>query len=139
MSWRDDLYKEMLAKKGEPVNAPKEPKYKNQRVSTPGFSFASKFESAVYDMLYLLKLAGEIKTIQCQDVVYLTLARVIYKPDFKCTRPDGSVFWVEAKGFETAEWRIKRRLWMHYGPGDLHIYMGKHAKPILKEIIQSNS
>jgi len=31
-------------------------------------------------------------------------------------------FWVEFKGFETASWRIKRKLWLHYGPGPLEIY-----------------
>lgn len=139
MSWRDDLYKEMMAKKGAADAEPKKHKYGAKKTSSPGFSFASKLEASVYDLLYLLYKAGEIRSIQCQDVVYLTLAKVIYKPDFKCTRPNGDCFWVEAKGFETPEWRIKRRLWTHYGPGELHVYMGSHSHPTLKEIIKPKS
>lgn len=104
-----------------------------------GYSFGSKLEAAVYNILYLLQKAGEIKEIQVQDSVYLTDAEILYKPDFRVTCPDGFVYWVEAKGFETPEWRIKRRLWMKYGPGELQIWMGSASKPYLKEKIFSTA
>jgi hypothetical protein len=110
-------------------------KYGNIKISRAGMSFASKLEAAVYNILCLRMKADEISSIQCQDTVYLTDARIIYKPDFKCTRPDGTVFWAEAKGFKTAEWVIKKRLWAHYGPGLLEIWEGSHAYPKLTETI----
>jgi hypothetical protein len=106
--------------------------WNNKKVSHVGFSFASKLEAAVYD---ILKSDALIKEIQPQDIVYLTDARILYKPDFKCLGQLANVFWVEAKGYETPEWRIKRRLWMHYGPGPLYIYMGSHTRPTLKEVL----
>jgi len=104
-------------------------KYRNNKVELDGRSFASKLEASVY---CLIKPA----VVQCQDHVYLTDARILYIPDFKCTTFDGTFYWVEAKGLETTDYRIKRRLWQHYGPGDLHIYKGSAARPFLHEIIK---
>ena len=81
-------------------------------------------------MFDLLSADPNIEVLQCQAQVKLTLAEIIYKPDFKCCdKRTGEVFYVEAKGFETPEWRIKRRLWMYYGPGRLEIYKGSHTRP----------
>lgn len=112
-------------------------KYGANKVTHAGYSFASKLESAVFNLLHLQKLAGEIKEIQVQDSVYLTLARILFKPDFKVTKPDGSVYWVEAKGFESPVYMIKRRLWMFYGEGELHVYKGNYKGPYLDEIIKT--
>lgn len=110
-------------------------KYDAKKSERAGYSFSSKLEAAVFDFLQIEKIAGEIKEIQVQAQVHLTKAKILYKPDFKCTREDNSYFYVEAKGFETPEWRIKRRLWEYYGDGELRIYMGNHSRPFLKEII----
>src|SRR5690242_4921501 len=100
-------------------------KYSNTKISHAGFSFSSKHEAAVYDILYLRMKAGEFESIQPQDSVYLTDAKILYKPDFKCIRPNGlEPLWVEAKGFKTDVWAIKRRLWKEYGPGELEIWEG---------------
>lgn len=114
----------------------KKNKYSSTKIEHSGRSFASKLEAAVYDILYLRMKAGEFSEIQQQDTVYLTDAKIAYKPDYKCIKSDGIAFWVEPKGFETPEWRIKRRLWMHYGPGDLEVWMGSYTKPFLKEILK---
>ena len=111
-------------------------KYNAEKVTHSGYSFASKLESSLYGILLLMQKAGEIKEIQVQDTVYLTDARIMYKPDFKCTRHDDTVFWAESKGYETTDWRIKRRLWMHYGPGELQIWNGSHTNPKLHEVIK---
>jgi hypothetical protein len=110
-------------------------KYRAKRTELDGRSFASKLEASVYQVLKLLIRAGEITEIKCQVQVELTRARVIYKPDFQCTRPDGSIYFVESKGHETSDWRIKRKLWQYYGPGELQIWKGNASKPFMYEVI----
>lgn len=111
-------------------------KYSAKKTIVGGISFASKLEAAVDKILQLQEMAGEIKIEQRQPTIYLTNARIIYKPDTMITNlSTGLVQYVEAKGFETPEWRIKRRLWMYYGPADLIVYMGSHARPFIKEVI----
>jgi hypothetical protein len=112
-------------------------KFGSTRVrSDDGYTFASKLEASVYKILKMRKLSGEIEVTQNQSNIHLTDAKILYIPDFKCLyKKSNETFWVEAKGFETAEWRIKRRLWKAYGPGKLEIWMGSHLKPFLKEIL----
>lgn len=110
-------------------------KYGARKVERHGYSFSSQLEAAVHDLLTLRLKAGEIDTIELQSTVSLTLAGIKYIADFVCTTPSGERFWVEAKGVETAVWRIKRRLWKYYGPGPLEIWMGSHVKPRLIETI----
>ena len=111
-------------------------KYSAKRVSHAGYSFASKLEAAVFDILKLRECAGEIKDIQCQAHVKLTQAKIVYIPDFKFTDvKSGEECYAEAKGLETSDYRIKRRLWMYYGPATLEIWKGNHARPFLHETI----
>lgn len=111
-------------------------KYKNKKVHHAGYSFASQFECAVFNLLLLREKAGEIRDIQCQDHIYLTEARICYIPDFKFVDLQTNNFaWAEAKGFETDVWKIKKRLWEHYGPGRLEIYKGNAKKVFLKETV----
>lgn len=111
-------------------------KYGRKKVDHAGYRFDSKLEAALFDYLKLRELAGEIKDIQAQDTVYLTAARIMYKPDFKYLDIATGVYeWAEAKGFETTDYRIKRRLWMHYGPGKLQVFHGGHTRLSLKEIL----
>lgn len=119
-------------------------KYGNVPVSTAGMSFASKLEAAVYQILYFRMRAGEIKEIQLQDHLLICgplghecdhKCRIQYVADFKCTKPDGSTFHVESKGFKTEGWMIKKRLYRHYGPDPLEIFEGDHRRPRLTETI----
>jgi hypothetical protein len=112
-----------------------EAKMGNEATSLDGYSFGSKLEAAVYQMLKLRKLGGEIAEIQVQDHIYLTDARIGYIPDFKCTAPDGSVFWVEAKGYANDRWPMKKKLWKFYGPGPLEIWKGHYRNPKLDETV----
>jgi predicted nuclease of restriction endonuclease-like RecB superfamily len=98
-------------------------KYKNKRTELAGYSFASKGESGLFLFLKAMEQGGEISELRTQETVYLSRARIIYKPDFSFLK-DGIKEYAEYKGFETPEWRIKRRLWMSYGPGTLYIYKG---------------
>lgn len=110
-------------------------KYGARKDHRAGHSFGSKLEASVFDVLDLRMKAGEIISIQVQDSVYLTDADILYKPDFKVTLSDGSYVWVEAKGFKTPVWAIKKRLWKVYGPGVLEVWEGSHLKPKLTEVI----
>lgn len=112
-------------------------KYGNVKVEHAGRSFASKGESRLYDELVSMERAGVIKDIKQQDSVYLTDARILYKPDYRyLNTTTNALEWAEYKGFETPEWRIKRRLWRYYGPGPLHVYIaGRGGAVELKESI----
>ena len=101
-----------------------------------GHSHASKLESAVCGIISLRQKAGELELLQSQDHVYLTKARILYIPDFKCLdKVTGETFYIESKGYEDQKWPIKKRLWKHYGPGRLEIWTGNYRNPKLDEII----
>ena len=102
-------------------------KFRNVKTSYDGYRFDSIFERDIY---IVLKSDPDIEVSELQPKVYLTDAKILLKPDFKCrTKSTGQVYYAEAKGFETASWRIKRRLWQFYGPTDLIVYkaMGRRT------------
>lgn len=112
-------------------------KYAAQKVEYDHHSFASKFEAALYQWIKLRELNGEVTDVKCQETVYLTEARIIYKPDFSyIDSQTKKKIYAEAKGFETPEWRIKRRLWEYYGPGILEIYKGSYTSFQLHETLK---
>lgn len=111
-------------------------KYGSKKTELDGRSFGSKLEASVYALLRERERAKEIEILQCQDHVYLTDARILYVADFKCRWVRSQeIFWVEAKGYETSDWRLKLRLWRHYGPGSLEIFKGSHLRPQLTETV----
>lgn len=101
-----------------------------------GHHHRSKLEASVCALLHLRLKAGEIGQIKIEDHLYLTNAKIGYVVDFRCTRPDGRIFWVEAKGHPNDTWPIKKKLWKIYGPGLLEIWKGTYLKPVLEEIIE---
>lgn len=105
-------------------------------VCAKGHSHRSKLESSVCQILQLRERAGEIKILQVEDHVYLTLAKISYVVDWRCEYVKSKeIFWVEAKGYGNDRWPMKKKLWKHYGPGALEIWMGSHEKPYLAETI----
>lgn len=119
------------------VNAmrfPKQGKYNNQKVERDNRTFASKGEAGLYDFLRLREQNGEITDLECQVQVHLTAAKILYKPDYRF-KVNGVFTWAEFKGFETNSWRIKRRLWIHYGPGILEIYKGQFPRISIHEVL----
>jgi hypothetical protein len=111
-------------------------KYGNKKVNYDGYSFGSKLEASIYAIIKQQEELKKWKLWNVQDHVNLTKANILYIADFKCFDLETKKhFWVEAKGFETSDWRIKRRLWSWYGPGDLLIYKGSHARPFLHETL----
>ena len=109
-------------------------KYGRKSLEHAGYTFASKLEAAVFDILKLRERAGEISDIKTQEAVYLTLARIMFKPDFSYLENSIRTY-AEAKGMETPVYAIKRRLWAKYGPSPLHVYKGTYKNPQLFESI----
>jgi hypothetical protein len=111
-------------------------KYGATRVKHRGYSFASKLEAAVFDILKLREKAGEIYDIKVQQRVYLLKdPDIYYISDFSFIHDD-VLKYAEAKGMETPEWKIKKKLWQHFGPSDLEIWMGSYSRPKLIEIVK---
>jgi|ERR1700733_4432208 len=113
-------------------------KYGAKRVESDGRSFASKLERDTYGILNLMQINGAIRDLKCQVQVLLSAAKIIYKPDFQffdCEKSQDT--WAESKGFETPEWKIKKRLWQAYGPGPLWIFKSARNGPQMTEIVQS--
>ena len=115
-------------------------KYNSKRVEYDHQSFSSKLEASLYQWFKLKEQNGEITDIKCQETIYLTLAKIIYKPDFSYfdLKSDRKIF-AEAKGFETSDWRIKRRLWLFYGPAPLEIYKGSYNNFTLHETLNPST
>ena len=117
------------------LEAKKRRKHKYNAKKTNGW--ASGLESSVYETLRLWEKGGEIEYRGAQGTVYLTAAQISYRPDFTIYHKEWkSICYVEAKGVETARWRIIKKLWEHYGPGPLMVFKGSHKNPTLVEVIK---
>lgn len=114
----------------------KKKSWKNKFNAVRTNGFASKLESAVYELLLLRQKAGEIKNIKKQHSVDLGLG-VRWKVDFSFELVEtGERIWCEAKGIEGEGYRLKRTMWKNgAGPGPLEIWKGSHARPRLIETI----
>lgn len=109
-------------------------KYGARRTIIDGKAFPSKLEAAVYSILSLMQKAGEISDLSCQHTVRISEAQIPWKVDFSFTR-DGKTVYCEAKGIETSDYLIKKKLWKYYGPGKLEIYKGRYTNPKIAEVI----
>ncbi len=94
-------------------------KYNNKKVIIDGIKFDSKQEGNYYDYLKQLKRAGIVERFELQPKFTLQegfrkrgkLFRAIdYKADFHVWLADGTDFVVDVKGFETPDFKIKRKL-----------------------------
>ena len=93
-------------------------KYGAQRTETLGRTFDSKFEASVAEELELRKKGKDIKDYDCQFRVEIPIHRpdgelafkVSHKVDFRVHENDGSYTLIEAKGFETPDFRWRKRL-----------------------------
>lgn len=99
-------------------------KYGAKRTEFNGYHYDSKFEASVAEELELRKKAGDIKDYDRQFKVEMWAHRadgtrgfkVSHKVDFRIHHNDGSYELLEAKGIETADYRMRRRfleeLWL---------------------------
>ena len=120
-------------------------KYNRKRVQdNDGYWYDSIAErDYAVDVLLPLQQSGHISDLTRQEMIKLSAANIGYKPDFSYTE-NGRRVYVDVKGFETPEFRLKARLWRAYGPGPLRIVKraGKNSgfktvKEIMPECLES--
>ena len=85
--------------------------------------YHSRLEARVAARLDLLQKARANPAVkierQVPAVFYVNGVKVAtWKVDFRVTYKDGTVEWVEAKGFETGEYRIKKKLFEALYPAE---------------------
>lgn len=84
-------------------------KFNAKPVNDDGFHFASKAEHRYYSELQLLQKAGEVIFFLRQVPFHLP-GGVKYVTDFQIFYADGTISFVDVKGFETSEFKMKRKL-----------------------------
>ena len=105
-------------------------KYGNRKTTIDGITFDSKREAARYRQLKALEQAGEICNLELQPrfVLLDTFTdshgkrhqAITYVADFQYTEA-GRVVVEDAKGVETAVFKIKRKLFLSRYPHELRI------------------
>jgi len=109
MKWTEAEYAQHLQRKGSPPEAPKKPsKYHAIMEECDGIKFQSKKEARYYRELKARMFAGEVRYFLRQ--VPFDLFGVKYRVDFMEVWTDGSIHWIDVKGFRTETYRIKRRM-----------------------------
>ena len=92
-------------------------KYRAVKTVVDGITFASKAESERYGVLKLLKRSGKIKDFKMQVRYTFELNGVkicSYIADFVVEYPNGTVMIEDVKGFETIEYRIKKKMMLAF-------------------------
>jgi hypothetical protein len=95
--------------------AKKKNKFGAKRQTYNGNKYDSTFEAKVAEELDWRLKVGELIEVKRQVKCSLNVHRVFicnYYVDFKTIDKYGQVNYIEAKGFETAEWKLKKRLFM---------------------------
>lgn len=111
-----DMKKSSYSKKPEiRHDFKKRHKYNAKKTERDGFNFDSQKEARYYDKLILLQTSGEIIGFFRQVPLHLP-GNVTYRMDFLVFYSDGTCEGIEVKGFETPEWKIKKKLVAHHYP-----------------------
>lgn len=84
-------------------------KYRAKQVSDNGLKFHSKAEHKFYRDLLLLKKSGEVIFFLMQVPMHLT-AGIKYYVDFVVFESNGEVRFIDVKGFETKEFKMKKKM-----------------------------
>lgn len=103
----------------------KKSKYKNIKCSFNGIKFDSIGEANCYQYWKFREAAKEVQVLALQEKIYLSDARILYKPDFTIYHlANNETYWIDYKGVETQSFKIKKRLWRSHGPGKLILMRG---------------
>lgn len=92
-------------------------KYRAVKTVVDGITFASIAESERYGVLKLLKRSGQIKDFKMQVRYTFELNGVkicSYVADFVVEYPNGTVMVEDVKGFETKEYKIKKKMMLAF-------------------------
>ena len=101
-------YRRMLAKNKKPS------KFGNVKTEIDGHTFDSKAEARRYSELKMLAAADEIMGFGLQPSFVLP-GSIRYRPDFIVCGKDGTVWVEDVKGYETKDFKLKKKLWdSHY-------------------------
>lgn len=99
-------------------------KYGAVKTEFGGRSFPSQLQANTFGLLRILEAAGEIKNIRHEVEVRLVPFQITMRVDFVVFDIKlGEDVYVEAKGFPTADWKIKVRVWEWVGPGLYRVYV----------------
>jgi Protein of unknown function (DUF1064) len=105
-------------------------KYNNKKTVVNGIKFDSKMEGEYYLFLIGLKEAGLIEEFELQPEFTLqagfkkrglNFLPIKYKADFHVWLPDGTDYVVDIKGFETADFKIKKKMFEKRYPQELKL------------------
>lgn len=105
-------------------------KYKNKIIEVDGIRFDSEIESRYYEHLKWLKEVGEILDFSLQPEFVLQESfkkngkhhqAIKYKADFAVKNLDNSLDIVDIKGFVTADFAIKKKLFEYKYPNVLKL------------------
>jgi len=83
-------------------------KYRNERQEWQGRSFDSKHELAKFKEYELERVAGKIRAVVRQVSFQLPGTHRRIRVDFMLVQNNGRIDFVDAKGFATKEWELKR-------------------------------
>lgn len=90
------------------IDKPKS-KYRAKKAVVDNITFDSRLEANYYCELKMLQRAGEVTHIELQPKFPLP-GGIKYIADFRVTYADGREEIVDCKGFKTATYRLKKRL-----------------------------
>ena len=83
-------------------------KYHNKKVMWQGEQFDSKYELEVWHALESARIAGQYRAVVRQVSMRLPGTRRRMRLDFMIVENDGRIRFMDAKGLETQEWKLKR-------------------------------
>ena len=108
----------------------KQSKYKNKKVVVDGITFDSKMESDYYLYLKQLEKLGIVSEFLMQKSYTLLegydkegkkIRPIIYKSDFEVHFADGHIEVVDVKGFLTADFKLKKKMFEYRFPFTLKL------------------
>ena len=105
-------------------------KYHNEAMYYNEARYDSVAEATRAASLDYLVAAGDILGWTRQVRFPLGSFEHVYVVDFLVWHIDGTTHVEDVKGFETASFRTKKRLWKRYGPCPLHVISGKNLEII---------
>lgn len=88
----------------------KRSKYNAIKTVVDGVTFDSKAEAKRYCTLRLMWQAGELRWFSRQPS-FLLPGNIRYRPDFIVSDKNGKIWVEDVKGFETPEFKLKKKLW----------------------------
>lgn len=84
-------------------------KFNAKPTISDGIRFDSRREAAYYDQLKIMQKVGEVVFFLRQVPIHLP-GNVRFVIDFLEFRSDGTVHFIDVKGFETEQFKIKKRI-----------------------------